>query len=846
MKNKLITTIFIICALIFLNSFPENGYAKTPPRKIYMSFILHGNMNYDRYVRTTIWRDFPVIYNNLLDFLDEHPDFKGQLQFSGQTFKSLQQAAPQVILHAMAIHNKGQLNFTGTFYSEPVNVNMDGETNFRCAKLGTSIISDAVGSTDGFYLQERAYHPQLPWILNHSGVSWVPVITGDNTYFPFKLRGMDGSVSACVPVISKINLFDKIREAPANSLITIEEDYEIPQSFTEIYRLVKTFDSSETDIEIEWITVKDYISKFGVQAERYIDHTAKAGNIQHGSYSRWTADPLDIIVQDYTNRAMADFRAALLINSLARSLLNANVDVPFTCSGITLLHDPVTWNIENPGLYPDIEPGFLKRDGQVTILSKAEHLLLWAVNSDAKGWYPLYEKRRERMNSFENSSALSQEVIYRCMDVFAKNIRAEGYERYFLIFNGEPEREKLITLETGSLYDVFDCSTGLKLKSSAIIAGGKCKIEFETLLPAYGYKVVGLKRASETEVYEWNEGSVIGNGDISLSAEDGKVILQYRGIKTELSLDSFKIKALAEVTDGRGDDIWRNAVPYGRTRISVRNALYPQLRIEKQPDWLAHMQQVFTLLPDRVLCEMQFIFPHPALIRKNGDVGGNTFDPRGLTLQIKTGVPGKVFYDIPFGISPHLTDTLSYLCPLSTGILQFNKGGGLAVTVGTGEQGFYTDPEKGEIGIYLGASTTSGPIRDVGMSFDGKTTVKHEPAWYSEPFHGTYSHKLMFFPFGGTWQENHIPAISKSFTQKAYVREFYPVRGAGTLPAEKSLVEINQPGIEITSIDYTGKSLNVRLNEKEGRNSDIQFSVGGYTKRIKVPANGIVDVEFGK
>ena len=44
---------------------------------------------------------------------------------------------------------------------------MDGETNFRCAWLGTKIIEDAVGSTDGFYLQERAYHPQLPWILNH-------------------------------------------------------------------------------------------------------------------------------------------------------------------------------------------------------------------------------------------------------------------------------------------------------------------------------------------------------------------------------------------------------------------------------------------------------------------------------------------------------------------------------------------------------------------------------------------------------------------------------------------------------------------------------------------------------
>ena len=37
--------------------------------KIYMTYILHGNMNYDRYVRPTIWKEFPVIYNDLMDFI---------------------------------------------------------------------------------------------------------------------------------------------------------------------------------------------------------------------------------------------------------------------------------------------------------------------------------------------------------------------------------------------------------------------------------------------------------------------------------------------------------------------------------------------------------------------------------------------------------------------------------------------------------------------------------------------------------------------------------------------------------------------------------------------------------
>ncbi|MCE5344815.1 MAG: hypothetical protein LLG13_00830 [Bacteroidales bacterium] len=844
MKDKKLK--LVLLSTFFICLFFHSGIctAKSSPRKVYMSYILHGNMNYDRYIRPTIWRDFPVIYNNLLDFMDDHPDFKGQLQFSGQTFKSLQQAAPQVIAHAMQIHKRGQLNFTGTFYSEPVNVNMDGETNYRCAKLGTSIIADAIGSTDGFYLQERAYHSQLPWILNHSGVSWVPVIIGDNTCFPFKLKGMDGSVSTCVPITSRNNLFDKIKEAPANSLFLIEEDYEIPQSFSATYQNVSSFDMENKDIVVEWITVKEYIGKFGVKEERYVDHSAKATNIQNGTYSRWTADPLDIIVQDYTNHAMSDFRVATIINSLSRFLFQQNTDEPFSGSKVTLKEDPLTWNIERADLYPDIEPGFLQHDGQVTILSKAEHLLLWAVNSDAKGWFPLYEKRRERINSFENSSALSEEIINRSLDVISQKIKVEGYDRYFIAFNAEPERKKTITLETYRPYDVYDYGQGVKLENIIASTGGKCNIEFESTFPTYGYKVFGLRNSKEIKEYNWTEGTAIENGDLKLTALDDRVIFEKNGGKIELSIDSFKIKALAEMSEGNGDDVWRNASPYGKARISTRNTLYPQLRVEKQIDWLVHMQQIFTLLPDRVLCEINFKFPHPTLLRKDGETKGNTFGPRGLTLQFKSGKPGKVFYDIPFGFSPHAMTGLSYFCPLSTGIFQFDEGGGFMITAGTGEQAFYTKPDEGEVGLFMGASTTSGPIRNVGMTFVDKTTVNHEPAWYAEPFHGTYSHKFMLFPFNGQWQGSHAPAVSKSFTQGVYIREFYPSQNTGTLPAEKSLITVDNQGIEITSMDFSGNSLMLRINDREGKSCDLNLTIKDKTKKIKVPSNGIINVTF--
>ena len=809
------------------------------PKKIYMTYILHGNMNYDRYVRSTIWKDFPVIYDNLLKFIEEHPEFKGQIQLSGQTFLSLKQTAPYVIEHARKLHERGQINFTGTFYSEPVNVNMDGETNFRCALLGTSIITKEIGSTDGFYLQERAYHPQLPWIFNNAGVSWVPVITGDDSSFPFKLRGMDGSVTICVPNNSG-KFPDIVKRVPDKSLILIEEDYEIPQSFANMYQLVNNYLKENKDIEIEWITVKEYIERFGVRDEKYVDHTAKAKNITNGTYSRWTADPLDIIVQDYTNHAMSDFRAASIVNSLTQYLFNKRIDESFSNSKITLSHDPLIWDIEQAAIYPEVEPEYLTREGQVTIMSKIEHLLLWAVNSDSRGWYPLYEKRRERINSLENSSALSKEIINRGLYVISQGIKANGFDKYFILFNAEPERNKIITIETSQPYEIFNYN-GTKLNNTIISTGDKFIIEFESKLPAYGYKIIGLKRSDNVKEYIWTEGNSIENKTIKVTALENKIIFDRKGIALELSLDSFKLKALTEMVNGIGDEKLRDAVPYGRSRISIRKTLYPQLRIEKQIDWLVHMQQTFTLLPDRILCENNFTFPHPTILRKEVKPG---FNPEGLNLRFTSGKSGEVFYNMPFGITPHTLTDLSYFCSLNLGIFQFTSGGGFLISTGTGEQAFFTNPGEGTIGFYLGSSTTSGPIRNVGMKFVGETRVDHEPAWYAEPFHGTYNHKFMLYPFDGTWQENHASSVSKSYSEEVYMREFFPEKSSGNLPPEKSLISISQPGIEITSIEPKGKQLMIRLNDKENRESDIRLVVGNKTKDVHLRANGIVNVEF--
>ena len=833
MKRIALTLSFLVCL---------GTAAVAEQRTVYASYILHGNMNYDRYIRPTIWKEFPRIYDGLLDFMDEHPDFRGQLQFSGQTLGSLLQAAPEVAEHARKIHERGQLNLTGTFYSEPVNVNMNGETNYRCAWLGTQLIEKFLGeATDGFYLQERAYHPQLPWILKHSGVSWTPIITGDDSWRPFLLQGMDGTESVCVP-ITRGNLVERARLAPDKSLLTIEEDYEIPQSFTNTYAQATHFNETNDSVSIEWITVKEYIERFGTDTLRYIDHSAKAQHKENGTYSRWTADPLDIITQDYTNHAMADYRSAQMFSRLLYMLTGKQTDISYDEWDGQISEEPLAWDIERADLYPDVEPDFLRRSGEVTLLSKAEHLLLWGVNSDAKGWYPLYEKRRERQNSFLNCSRICRDIIDRGMDYLGSKMRLKGYDQYYMLLSMEPATTQTIVLPSERPVVLYDLRDGTRLPQHCVRNddGVGYQTTCHVPLPDYGYTVVGARVCPEAEKMLWKEGYRIANDRFTLQAEGQGLVLSDGTHRWQISLDDFRIRALADMNDGRGDDEWRDAQPHGEPRVSIcTDGLSPQMRIDWQADWLLHLRAELTLLDDRLEADLTFVFPHPTLVRKRGE-SRFSFDPEGLDLLISNGEPCTVGYDIPFGISLYDKPGIGYFCALSSFFVE-NEGHGLMIAPTTGEQAFSVDTETGLTKLYLGASTTSGPIRNVGLNFRTPTDVDHEPAWYAEPFHGEYLHSITFMPYVGNWHDCHLPSSMQEAHAPVYVRPLLGNR-RGKMPASQSFLSYDAKNLRLTKLECEGDSVALRFCEREGRQSPFTLQLLGNESTCEISPFGILSV----
>ena len=235
---------------------------------------------------------------------------------------------------------------------------------------------------------------------------------------------------------------------------------------------------------------------------------------------------------------------------------------------------------------------------------------------------------------------------------------------------------------------------------------------------------------------------------------------------------------------------------------------------------------------------IDFHFPHPTLLRKTGPTKGNTFNPEGLSLIFDTHVPGTVAYDIPYGISEYAKPGLSYFCPLSALWLQHGSQGGFAVSPQTGEQAFCADLDKGTMTLYMGASTTSGPIRNVGLTYKKKNDVSHEEAWYSEPFHGTYHHRILLIPYGGTWQEAHLPQTLRSVHQPVYTRECHPAKGP--LPARESLITTESPNVDITTIDDGSQGLVLRLNEREGRPTKTTLRLRGQEYKAALKPYGIV------
>ena len=797
-------------------------------KKVYFSMTTHPNMNYDRSLRSVIWEAFPKLYRLYLNYLRDNPPLKSHMQLPPQTLLSLKQCGPDVIELAQAIRAEGRLKFMGTFFSESIAQCQDGMGVLDAAELGCGVASEELDAElEGFFLQEIAYTPQLPYVIDKLGVQWTIIRDWDDSLKPFWAEGLDGTRCVAVPMLEGSQR-QRIREdpdiLPDNALLITHCDMEIPVAIKRLHEL-EIYLREECGFETEWCFVSDYIERVGVDAvKRPTPCTNKPeGKASSPSYTRWCADHLSMQVHEATLAAMESRRTASMV-CFGREL---PVDVPAPPS-----RPHTTWEVENPWIYPELASKFDASQGSdLSPFRQMAMLIAWGCNSDGRGWYPLLERRFERTDSFHEATLLGDSLTRECLLSDAPDtssgpgvIAVNPHGLLATTWHTLRAPEKLSLLDANG--------------ADAVKLVGRAGNEWEHLvrLDVPAYSVSSLRKVPGTQSPAQEEpGSCVSNDALSASFADGALTISQSGrADMILGLDPFQIyvKCLdKELRDPRPEGDWRTSVIHGE---------FPRLLARRQIDYHIHFQAEYTLDRDRVFADWRFWFTYPTLVDAldDFDAGGpkTDFTPGGLCASLATGAPGDVWYDAPFGVVCHPNPEESFIAPLTHAFVAGESVGASMVSQ-SGSQSFKAHGAAGRVGICMGKSITSGGRRKLRhWAGDRIDDYGCDTEWYKEFFFGELQHRFVVQPFVGDWRDAALPNVCRTLAHGPRV-----LGSAAALTVDRQIAELTPANVRLAGLyPDTGR---IVLCEMCGRPSDYRLRLGDTERTGRIGAFGIVEIQ---
>jgi len=792
------------------------------PKKVWFSMTTHPNMNYDRSLRSVIWREFPKLYRLYLNYVRNNPRIKTHMQLPPQTLLSLKQCAPDVIELAQELRAKGRLRFMGTFFSESIAQCQDGMSMLDAAELGCRIASGELGADlEGFFLQEIAYTPQLPYVIQKLGVQWVTVRDWEDALKPYFVEGLDGSRCVAVPLIEH-PLRQRIREnpdiIPDNALLITHCDMEIPVAIKRMHEL-EVYLREKCGFETEWCFVGDYIQNVGVHAvKRLTPCTNKREDPPESpSFSRWCSDHLSMQVHDAALSAMEARRAACLAAFAQSSQRKADfhVDLPPA-------RPWTTWEVENPWLYPELVELFGASHGRdASVFDQMAMLIAWGSNSDGRGWYPLLERRFERIDSFHEAQVIAHEII-----------------RQSIPCENEPDAARLTIINPHGIRAEVWHAFRFPRKVAVLDAEGRDAVacirrdgntwEHHLRFDAAPYTAAGFQivRSSQSPARE-RPGSQIANERFRLRFEDG--LLHVEGSDASaltVGMEPFQVfvKCL--------DTGLRPPQPEGDWRVSVISGVYPRLIACRQIDYHIHFRAEYTLDADRIFADWRFWFTYPTLVDSldDFDAGGpkTDFTPGGICAMVTGPAPGEVWYDVPFGVVRHPNPDESFVAPLTHVFLAHPEGGGVLLASCSGSQSFKVHGGAGRIGVCMGKSITSGGRRKL-LHWSGNRIDEFgcDTDWYKEFFYGELRHRFVIHPFRSDWRTVGLPNVGRMLARGVQILEGnsgpktplslarlepFNVRLAGIAPDAGRVVLCEMCGVATDfSLEIAGKQASGRI-----------------------------------
>lgn len=805
-------------------------------RTIYFAITTHPNMNYDRSRKSVIWETFPQFYRLYLNYLAAHPALRSHMQLPAQTLLSLKRCGPDVLALAQELQARGQLRFMGTFFSEPLAQCMDGMSVLESAELGCRVSREELGvDLEGFFLQEIAYTPQLPYVINKLGVQWLILKDWDeeNDLKPYWVEGLDGSRCIGVPMLEAARL-QQLREhpdlIPDDALFAFHCDMEFPNAIKRAHDLSREL-AQLPDTRTVWCFVSDYVAEVGVSlVKRPTPCTNKPQDTTASpSHSRWVSDPLDMRLHQTTMAAFEARRAAVCM-----ALATGVTDLTAADAGRDSLRPYAAWDVESLADYPEVGADYHSgASGALSALDRMAQLLAWATNSDARGWYPLFERRVEREDSFAEAIALGASFVRQAVASGAPVPRSQRSGLYAI--NPNPELCTWTSFVAGEPLDVVD-PRGRNVVQLVRRCGSGWEHLCRLALPAYSYVSLGRHASVGPRLQRPEEGDAIGTERLSVAATAEGVTIRSSGCP-DMALDLAPFRLCVKHLD-RG---LREPRPEGLQRCSVISGPFPRLIVERQLDYHVHFRAEYVLDAAGLFVDWRFLFTAPTLVEAEEDEATFTqadFEPGGLCARLRTGTPGDVFYDVPFGTSRHPNAAESFIAPLSHAFLA-HPDRGVALVSQSGSQSFKVNAGAGELGVCMGRSTTSGGRRNMGFRIgDSITDFKHDVDWYKELFHGEHRHRFVVMPFAGDWRAGAVPVRARALATRPRL-----IEAASLVAVDAVLAVLNPANVRIAGADPGARRL--VLNEMCGLESDYELSIGGHHSAGRIRPFQILELGLG-
>lgn len=520
------------------------------------------------------------------------------------------------------------------------------------------------------------------------------------------------------------------------------------------------------------------------------------------SFSRWVSDPEDMIWHGHAVQALDAIRSAGFAKLAAQLHRLAPIDVAVEQAWTTEPDNVWDHHFEHVLEYPETEARYLTPAGHSTLLSRAWHHLLIGLNSDASGWVPWVPRTRHRQIVLQASHALSQELLWRFAQRIAAKIRLpqSKADAYRLALNAAPARTVEVTAETPRP-QTFVGADGAPIPTAIRLQDGKWLATARVALPAYGYRLLGLKDSDRIETVRWQEGHNVRFAGRSASLSAGVLTVQEGDQQVQVTISPFALSDPAGVAET--EDVmptWDQA----KTRVR-QTMLSADLEVLSELAWAVWLRLVISLREAHIEIAAEVYVDAPRRI------GKIRFDPAGVLLAFQ-GQPGAAFYDIPYAIVQHPYDTPSFVAAQRFAAIE-GRGASFGLVALGGNQSFQVVGQEGIVAAALGASKQARPGRRPECNIRPDGTAQHVVIPDADALLDRYDHRfaLVFADHTGVALaarrlRTGVPLLAVSPTGAEW-------------PAERSLLTVSPDTVHVTAFRVTREGPEIVVNDVSGQPS---------------------------